>query len=232
MKKIMPLVASIMLILVAGMFAGAGTMAIFSDTEKVSVADVSAGTLDLKLNGADAVIPVDIHDIAPGWSQIFTWTLKNTGTIAGKVSVSFSAITNLEGAVTEPELDAEDDPYTYFGAGPTLGRAEGELGEYLKTTLSLTDQNQPHFVHNTNTGPPGAFGGWHHYGLDACGGNTYDAKVTLGPDGTTKICLTLSLDTNLTAWDACASHDIDDNVIQGDAVYFDIIFHLDQVVPP
>lgn len=236
MKKIMPLAISIILMLVAGMFASAGLMAIFTDTETSTGNNFAAGTLDLKVGGSDFVddpnvVHIVISDIKPGWSAYYKWTLKNMGSIAGKVKVQFSAITNSENGVNEPEADAEDDPSpvpALWRIGPdTLGRPEGELGEYLKASLRKIDRFNA-FVESTQTGPPNNYGGGQIYGLDAFGGKTYDMQVTLGPGETVDIYLILSLAGDLTAWDACASHDINDNIIQSDSVSFDITFILEQ----
>lgn len=50
MKKIMPLAASIALILIAGMFAGAGTIAYFSDTENAGNPGFRAKILDIRVH--------------------------------------------------------------------------------------------------------------------------------------------------------------------------------------
>jgi predicted ribosomally synthesized peptide with SipW-like signal peptide len=222
------------LVLVIGL-TGAGAFAVFSDTETSKGNTFTAGTLDLKVGGQDDpnVVFITLGDLKPGWSNTYTWTLKNVGTLPGYVSIEFSLITNNENGVNEPEAIAEAEPYGFQGARATLGRAEGELGEYLKTRVSHTNQWPDYpFVWSTNTGPGPAYAG-QRWALDACGGKTYDKvhgnKVTLAPGAELKIFLGLSLDTNLKAWDGCGSHDIDDNVIQSDGVVFNIIFHLDQV---
>jgi predicted ribosomally synthesized peptide with SipW-like signal peptide len=225
MKKIMPLAASIILILVAGIFVSAGTMALFSDTEKVSVRDINAGTLDLKVDGFDdPLAQVDISDMKPGDTQWIHWTLKNTGTIAGKVSVEFSAITNQEGLNTEPELVAEAKPFTAYGPRTTLGDPiNGELGEYLITALQKS-KFDAFFVFDS-TGPPDTTG---PRALNGVGGKTYDMGVTLGQNAEQAIWISFRLASDLKASKGGYVYEIDDNVIQGDAVYFDIIFHLDQ----
>jgi hypothetical protein len=231
MKKIMPLMASVMLILVAGTFAGAGTMAIFRDTETVSIGDINAGTMDLTVDGVDPCVQhITIDNIAPGWSMLrYKWVLKNTGNIAGVVSVEFSAITNKDNLQTEPELIAEAESYGYQGARATLGDPDnGELGEYLKFGLLKADGYNYWGLGTDNSGPP-AYG--QIWGLNKLGGYTGLPGYTLGEGETCNIYLSLTLDSDLKAWDGCWTHDINDNVIQGDSVEFDIIFHLDQVTP-
>jgi len=214
MKKIMPLAASIIVILVAGLFAGAGTMALFSDTENIGVHDINAGTLDLKLDGGDVVVPVTINNIAPGWSKEFTWKLQNTGTLPGKLSVEITTVTNKENGQNEPE--AADDS--------TSGDLEGELGAYLlvnKQHFSLYPFTWNHVGRLTTQDDFQAHGG---KPLNECGGRTYysighmsqpDLGI-LDPGESQTYYLSLTLPSNV------------GNIIQSDSVEFDIIFHLDQ----
>jgi predicted ribosomally synthesized peptide with SipW-like signal peptide len=223
------LVAFLIIGLVATL-AGAGIYAYFNDTETSGENTFQAGTLDLKVDDKDDpyVVHIVLSDIAPGWHQGYKWVLKNTGSILGKVSVEFGAIRNLENGMNEPEEIAENSLYW----GSPLGRAEGELGEYLSTTggyyyPGLNDWHE--FITSRNTGPP-VPGRVTALGLDALGGKTYNTGVTLGPGEKMGFGLDLFLKSNLQAWDGCAQHDIDDNVIQGDSVEFDIIFRLEQVL--
>ena len=122
MKKLMPLAASIVLILVAGMFATAGTLTLFSDTETIGVHDIQAGTLNLQVGSAD---PCTVHltytDIKPGFFKKLHYDIKNIGTLDGKLTVQISAITNNDNGLTEPESAVDT----------TGGDGEGELGQYL-----------------------------------------------------------------------------------------------------
>jgi predicted ribosomally synthesized peptide with SipW-like signal peptide len=230
----MPLAASIILILVAGIFVGVGTRAIFSDTEKVSVADISAGTLDLKLSGADAVVTVDIHNIKPGDTITEVWTLKNDGTLPGILSVEFSAITNNDNLCNDPETAAEIAEY---GAA-TGGNGEGELGAYLRAQViqshlggsDLSWTISDYHAHDL-TGYLDEKTKALSFGLNYQGGKTMVAQTL--PAGTfVYIKLTLSLDKDIwnyaSGWGGGSNFNIDDNVIQSDSVQFDIIFHLDQ----
>jgi predicted ribosomally synthesized peptide with SipW-like signal peptide len=226
-------------IFIAGLvatMAGAGTFSYFNDTETSSGNTFTAGTLDLKVDGQDDpnVVHIVLSDIAPGWEQGYKWTLKNVGSVSGKVSVKFSAITNWENDMNEPEIVAEAQPYGYQGARQTLGHpTDGELGEYLSITggYYYPGPNDWHeFITSRNTGPYAYGQSW---GLNRLGGNTYNTGVTLNPGEEIGIGLVLWLNCpryskNLQAWDGCGWHDIDDNVIQGDSVVFDITFSLVQ----
>jgi predicted ribosomally synthesized peptide with SipW-like signal peptide len=234
MKKIMPLMASVMLILVAGMFAGAGTLAYFSDTEKISVADINAGTLNLQVDANDPCTQhITLSNIAPGWSKMYDWTLKNTGSITGVVKVEFSAITEIENGMNEPELVAEATVYTPAGCGQqTVGLVTGELGYLLRAKPSRAElypsvEKSPGLPCPNSYMPNG--GGLHYLGTIGSfelGRNTEEAK--LAPGTTCIFRLRLGLDNNLQSWDGCSWHDIDDNVIQSDMVEFTITIHLEQ----
>lgn len=205
MKKIMPLVASIILILIAGIFTTAGTMAWFSDTETVSVGDINAGTLDLTVDDENpCTAHITVHNIAPGWSETYKYTLKNIGTITGGLTVEFSDITNKENGRNEPEIAAGD----VYGDG-------GELGENLKATV---------YFYSKGDGKT-----FLHKNLNYWGGHFVPVKLSepagvamsfqLGPDDEATFWLELEL-----PWKK-------GNIVQSDSVEFDITFHLDQGWP-
>lgn len=103
--------------------AGAGTFALFSDTEQSTDNTLSAGTLDLTVDGTDsAVTTVSVNDIAPGDSGSGATTLENTGNIDGYVDLQFSTATNNEGDNPESEGDTADP---------------GDLGSVLTVTVDV-----------------------------------------------------------------------------------------------
>jgi predicted ribosomally synthesized peptide with SipW-like signal peptide len=122
-KKIL---VSMMVIGLVAALAGAGLYAYFSDTETSSGNTFTAGTLDLELSAAQgSVVVLNVGPLAPGDSGSNTWIAKNVGSIAGKLSLTVSAITNNDNGLTEPESEVD----TTGGAG------EGELGQYLNVVL-------------------------------------------------------------------------------------------------
>lgn len=200
MKKLMPLVASIIVILVAGLFAGAGALAYFNDTETSDGNRFEAGTLDLKVGGQDdggTVFHVTLTDMKPGDKWWHTFVLKNTGTIPGQPWVEFSTIKNYENGQNEPEALVDT----------TAGDLEGELGRYL----------------HANIGKGGTVIYWYAGPLNTFSGKTFgdpsDPKYTyptIGQNEEVKFKLTLELLSTV------------GNIVQSDSVEFDIIFHLDQ----
>ncbi|NHN61154.1 MULTISPECIES: TasA family protein [Halorussus] len=78
---------------------GAGTMAYFSDTESSEGNTVSAGTLNLKVNGRDDIstAPVNVSGVAPGWSKSIPLDLSNDGTVGGDLYLKFDVTGSNDG---------------------------------------------------------------------------------------------------------------------------------------
>ena len=115
MKKILGL--TIAALLVMGL-VGAGTWAFFSDTESSTGNILTAGTLDLNLNGGDsAVTTLSVGTAYPGDSGSGNTTLYNNGSLAAELDIIFSSIANTE-SVGSTEYEAD-------GIG---GAGVGELG--------------------------------------------------------------------------------------------------------
>lgn len=119
-------IISLVVIGVAAAFAGAGTMAFFSDTETSSNNTVSAGTLDMKVNGGDEKVQLlSATNAVPGDTGSNSTKLKNTGSINGSYDVNLSN-TLQENGWNEPENDsaAEKD-------------GSVELGSQLNVTVGI-----------------------------------------------------------------------------------------------
>jgi spore coat-associated protein N len=96
MKKILGLTIAALLVIGA---IGGGTYAYFSDTETSVNNILTAGTLDLNINGGDiAVTTFSVSDVAPGDSGSDNSTLANIGSLLGELDISTSAVTNTPGA--------------------------------------------------------------------------------------------------------------------------------------
>ena len=233
MKKF--ILSALSIILAIGM-AGAGAFAYFSDVETSEDNTFTAGTLDLQVGGDNPVAHFEVDNLAPGWQESYSWTLKNVGSIPGYFSVEFSSITNNDNLCNDPETEAEVNEYGVASPGP----GEGELGAYLRAwvlsdaygSLNLDLFGLDAYSHN-NQGYqfPDKTGA--SFGLNWLGGKTGYPATLLLADETVLVQLTLSLDADLwnraQGWPYGTNYDIDDNVIQSDSVEFDIIFHLDQV---
>ncbi|WP_135301950.1 TasA family protein [Haloarcula amylovorans] len=106
--------------------AGAGTFALFSDTEEADTT-INSGTLNLQAGSEDngeATATVDVSDAFPGDSGAGSTTLTNDGNIDGYLDFTFSSAVNAEGD------DPESEPDT---------NTNGDLGSVLQVTVEIDD---------------------------------------------------------------------------------------------
>ena len=132
MKKILGLSIAALLIIAA---VGAGTYAFFSDTESSVNNILTAGTLDLNINGGNiAVTTLVVSDVAPGDSGSDNSTLANVGSLLGELDISTSAVTNTPGAGgTEyeggsGELGANAEIAMYIDVDQSGDWSDGDIG--------------------------------------------------------------------------------------------------------
>ncbi len=117
MKKILGLTIAVLLIIG---IVGAGTWAYFSDTASSTGNTWTAGTLTLGLvttgaatNATASASPAGINNsmqftnVKPGSSGTITWTLNNTGTVPGTLTLASTATFGQGGAANAPEATAE-----------------------------------------------------------------------------------------------------------------------------
>ncbi len=115
MKKILGLTLAVLLFM--GL-VGSGTWAYFSDTEQSTGNTLSAGTLDLNVNGGDAAVTtLSVPSAFPGDSGSGNTTLFNNGSLAAELDIIFGSVNNTE-SVGSTEYEAD----VIGGAGV------GELG--------------------------------------------------------------------------------------------------------
>ncbi|MCE0762670.1 CalY family protein [Pseudonocardia kujensis] len=83
-KKKAGIIVGLVALVVAATAIGAGTYAAFTDTETGPGGTQTAGTLDLQVGGDDTATALfSASNVAPGFGQNYTFTLDNTGSIAG-----------------------------------------------------------------------------------------------------------------------------------------------------
>ncbi|MFB6176159.1 MAG: TasA family protein, partial [Halobaculum sp.] len=114
---------------------GAGTLALFSDTEQSSGNTVSAGTLDLTADGDDdatTTLSVGGSTVEPGASGSGATTLSNAGSIDGFANFDVSTVQQNENGQTEPERPVDN-------SGGDPGTGSGELGGLIPDTWSTLD---------------------------------------------------------------------------------------------
>jgi len=113
MKKIIGLTVAALMVM--GLVGG-GTWAYFSDPETSPNNVLSAGTLDLRINGADD--PVNILTVSsaqPGETGGNSTTLLNYGSATGNLTIEVGSVTNTE-STGDSEFEADGDPGELGGA--------------------------------------------------------------------------------------------------------------------
>jgi spore coat-associated protein N len=203
MKKIMGLTITALLII--GLIGG-GTYAYFSDTEVSEDNTLTAGTLDLNIEGADdPVTTFNVGAVAPGDSGSGNSTLSNVGSMAGELDISTSAVTNTPGA----------------GGGEYEG-GSGELGAIAEIAMYLDiDQSG-----GATAGDIGFKSDETTY--DPTGGFDYDIINNYASETWDAVIATMAIsatDDFIALWQVPTSAN---NTIQGDSVSFDITFTLEQ----
>lgn len=205
MKKILSL--TIVALMVIGLVAG-GTWAFFSDTETSEDNLFTAGTLNLKVGASDPTVETISVTANPGDSNAYDWLLKNDGTIAGSLDITFANLVDAENSVNEPEdADAGED-----GTVAEPG-TNGELAEVLDLLIYIDENNDDDYDDGTDTL---IFDGF----ASALSGeelSDYAMAANYGSDGSKAVRIEWTVDSAV------------GNKIQSDTAGFDIVFELLQV---
>jgi predicted ribosomally synthesized peptide with SipW-like signal peptide len=200
--KILTLVSVLALTLVL-LIGTMGTGAWFKDTGTSHGNMITAGTLDLTIDGSNNAIvsaKMGADKLAPGqYAGLGVVKLTNTGNLPGKLSASIFNIKNLENGITGPEVAAGDTD------------SIGDLGPMLSIIVKQNYAPYDNFQYMT-----GLSDGKTLYALHM--GGTPD--ITIQPGET----LEFQLNAQWVATD-------NDNIAQGDSVEFDLCFTLDQIHP-
>jgi predicted ribosomally synthesized peptide with SipW-like signal peptide len=194
-----------------------GTVAYLTDTETSQGNTFIAGTLNLKVGDDDPTsVKIELPNMKPGETgNAANWLVKNTGSIAGKLTIAVGAITNNENECKEPEGDN------------TCDTTEGELGANLKVAFWMdvdkdgswssgdyyltSGGNKVSWANGETTLPSAAYDILNNYG-----GKTWtDVQTNItGEAGNFRVEYDLPADTG--------------NIIQSDSAVFDITFTLNQ----
>jgi predicted ribosomally synthesized peptide with SipW-like signal peptide len=231
MKKILPLAASVMIVLIASVFASAGTLAIFTDTEVSAGNTFTAGILDLKVDDADSpVVPWSMGPMEPG-DTYFTGfkTLKNVGNVDGCLTVTISNLICAENGREEPEKAAGDPAGSQWD--PDGFSQDGGNGE-------LWDQVLFSFVIDNGDGTHQAPTSWldttiglypdesSYYSIDVDSPITLDTDFDPGEEIAIGIKITFIDDLNEPySW---ILDGVPNNAAMGDTIQMDLVFDLVQ----
>lgn len=200
----------------AGAAAGAGTMALFSDTENSSGNTVSAGTLDLTLSqDTSGATSMSFSDVKPGDQGYVVIKLTNGGSIDGSVDVNVGSVDSsgnfTASLVTDSEgsnPDAETNTDTSDG-GELADQLE--VGAYIQSSSLSSGQNTGDYA-ETNANDT-------VFSADTVSSvvGTYDTNYSLSSGSSTYLVV---------AWKF--PDQSDNNAAQGDKVAFDVQVVLNQ----
>jgi len=202
MKKILGLTIAAFLVMA---LVGGGTWAYFSDPETSTDNSLTAGTLDLNINGGNtAVTTFSATNVAPGDSGSGSSVLANVGSLSGELDISFSVITNTPGAGgTEyeggsGELGGEAEIAVYIDVDQSGDWSSGDIG--LKS--DSTTYSHPTALNYAT--------------IDSYGSDSWDAVETMAAPASDNFTILWRVPTTA------------GNDIQGDSVSFDVTFILEQ----
>ena len=208
MKKIFVLLLTIALVVV---MVGAAFTAAFSDVEQSTGNTLTAGTLNLTINGADGkdaeAEKVSVPPLKPGdFGEAGCWMIRNDGSIAGALWFEVANLKNKENGILEMEAsagDTSDDP-----------EKGGELGSQLIGTWRFRTPDEaewqewaPRYINDMPDIPFGKKG------------SSEQVLGVLGQDESVEICLD---------YEFVNKEGPENNRAQGDGVQFDVVFHLEQ----
>jgi spore coat-associated protein N len=197
MKKILGLAVGVLLVI--GL-AGGGTWAFFSDTEASHNNSLTAGTLDLTINGGNsAVTTFNAPAVVPGDTGSGSSTLRNAGSLSGNLSLAFSTVTNTAGLDGTGNLGAAALMAVYIDVNNNSAWDAGDIG--LKSD-------------GTTYAAPAAL---NYAVINSYGSRGFTGLATLAAGISRQITIN---------WQVPASTG---NEIQGDGLSFGVTFTLNQV---
>lgn len=208
---------SAFIIAVVGGGGYAASQALFTDTETGTDSSFTVGTLDMDIDGNNgdsaAFDNFEVTNIgADGTvSGGKTWTINNTGSLPGNLTLALASLVNAENGCNEPEALSDT---TCANPGPT----EGELGAAMTVTVLLDDDGAA--GPNAATTVVSSDLATANQGVYATDWNTNAGVVTIPAGGSVDVTMN---------W-ATTPADYG-NEIQSDSLGFDVNFVLEQVTP-
>ena len=135
---------------------GAGTLALYSDSEQSATATVTAGTLNLEVGGSAAGTDYSVSNAYPGYDTgtAHGYVLTNSGTLPGVLHVYLVKDSDLENSLVEPETDVPDlsssgeidnylsinvdgNSFGYGGTVPWIGLETAAIGTRVEITSMI-----------------------------------------------------------------------------------------------
>lgn len=203
MKKIFAM-GFLMVTLLASV--GGGTWAWFQDTETSANNSLTAGTLDLNINGGNSSnATFSLVNLAPGDNGTGYGTLSNVGSLAGGLDISISNMAGVGGSGGTEFEDGVADLWSNVRAAIFVDVDQNGVWSAGDVGLSRTNG----VLYYYPTGPYYDPFSWYN-------GKSWDAVVTLAGGAADDIVLMWKIDPSV------------GNEIQGDSMTFDINFTLEQ----
>jgi len=203
MKKILGMGVLMAFLLAA---VGGGTWAWFQDTETSANNSLTAGTLDLNVNGGNsAAATFALTNLAPGNIGSGSGTLSNVGSLEGEMDVSISNMANVGGSGGTEYEDGVGD----------LGNL-GKMAIYIDVDQSGTWSSGDIGLKFDGTTYAYYAGGPSYQKIDWYNSDTWDNIVTLSGGASVDIVLDWVIPSDR------------GNNLQGDSVTFDVDFTLEQ----
>lgn len=201
---------SLFLLALVGVVGFMTTQALFIDTEESEQGQFVVGTLDMTVAGPNSTQAETIQVTGIGAQNVVSggksWVINNVGTLPGKFGFGLTGIKNLENGCNEPEaiVDTSCD---------TPGLGQGELGQAIAISLSVTQNNTTQEVLTTTLSETTVQTFAQQWSENA-------GQLLVDPGDS----LTLTLN-----WSTADSSFA--NEAQSDSVTFDTLFTLQQVTP-
>ncbi|MCR4326440.1 MAG: CalY family protein [Candidatus Roizmanbacteria bacterium] len=127
---------SVLVLATLGAGTYAATQAFFSARRTTTENRFQTGTLDLNVaeNGGQAADPFVIDNAGADGeiSGSKTWTVKNTGSLPGRLFLRLQNVDNKENGCNDPEIEAEPD---------CASTTQGELGNVITLNVALDGVN-------------------------------------------------------------------------------------------
>jgi hypothetical protein len=187
----------------------ASTQALFRDVEQSQQGVFVVGTLDMNVEEPSGQVAESIVVSNIGESTSIdggkTWVVNNVGSLPGRLTFSLDNIRNYENSCNEPEA-LEDVTCGNPGEG------EGELGENIETTVTLTKGGSSSQVITASLATDQA-SSYQTQWID----NANDPIIP--PGGSVEVTFAWSADEYSFG-----------NEVQSDSVKFDVVYELEQVI--
>ncbi len=209
-KKLLLLAAVISVVGAAGYVGYQVTSALFSDTETSAQNTFQTGTLDMSVGGANGTafdnIVVNNIGVDGTVNGSKTWTITNSGSVPGNLTLAVTDLKNYDNGCNEPEALVD----TTCG---NPGEGEGELGGETAAKITLNDGTGDKEVVSTTLATA-------DMGEYATQWNTKAGTVTIPAGGSVTVKMDWANDPTQYG-----------NEIQSDSLDYKVKFDLLQVVP-